>query len=358
MFYVYSAYHQIKFDCPPPVTPTDAELGITADEGSAMIDDSKATGSSAAPSGGGAGASTPSSGQAVSNAGGGGGGGGSAAAAVDMKSAPANTKTPGPPGPKPTAVAVNGSEKAGGEAVASPIAAPPQVAGNTTPGSDDKPSASYDYGSHSDVERNGSGSDGKSPASPATGGGGGAAAAAASDSPDTNSAGPVWKRQKIHTRPVSPEQYAAAHHKVKKCVSFGSGGRETGPVQVTGLTQAQHDNELIDKILGVLYGNALGDAFGLSTEFMDREDISQCYPTGTTIPFPDFKRNHHNSRWESGDWTDDTDQMILICETIIETRKADILLFAKKLKHWISNGFPQLGDCTSMSYRHLNIHSC
>ena len=32
---------------------------------------------------------------------------------------------------------------------------------------------------------------------------------------------------------------------------------------------------LIQKITGIIYGNALGDAFGLSTEFMDRATVNK-----------------------------------------------------------------------------------
>eukprot|EP01127_Copromyxa_protea_P009464 TRINITY_DN2241_c0_g1_i1.p1 TRINITY_DN2241_c0_g1~~TRINITY_DN2241_c0_g1_i1.p1 ORF type:complete len:156 (+),score=17.68 TRINITY_DN2241_c0_g1_i1:184-651(+) len=53
-------------------------------------------------------------------------------------------------------------------------------------------------------------------------------------------------------------------------------------------------------------------------------------------------------RWIYGDWTDDTDQMILILDSIIENNgKIDHLDFAQKLKKWVQQGFPELGDSTS-----------
>lgn len=86
---------------------------------------------------------------------------------------------------------------------------------------------------------------------------------------------------------------------------------------------------------------------GLATEFLDAAEAREIYPSGV-VPFPQYKRNQHNSRWtvrtrgrralsgaaatpltlrcvgrlllvprvsflvaaQRGDWTDDTDQMV------------------------------------------------
>ena len=97
-------------------------------------------------------------------------------------------------------------------------------------------------------------------------------------------------------------------------------------------------------MLGCAYGQALGDAYGLSTEFETSERIAENYPKKSKlIPFPDYKLTGHSCRWVQGDWTDDTDQWILILETILESN-ADEKVFARKLKDWIHHGFPVLGD--------------
>lgn len=45
------------------------------------------------------------------------------------------------------------------------------------------------------------------------------------------------------------------------------------------------------------------------------------------------------------DWTDDTDQMILIIDNVLSSGgKVDSVDFAKRLKYWINHGFPVLGD--------------
>lgn len=151
------------------------------------------------------------------------------------------------------------------------------------------------------------------------------------------------------------------------------------------------NNKLIDKILGCIYGNCLGDAVGLgnsttttscsnyihysyllilfifnaaATEFLNKKQIETLYGD-SPVPFPDYKLNAHNRRWKRGDWyppcgcedclsgrffilhafslrffffffdcrTDDSDQMILILETILELDgSVDERRYASKLK--------------------------
>ncbi len=104
------------------------------------------------------------------------------------------------------------------------------------------------------------------------------------------------------------------------------------------------DKKLIDRLLGCAYGQALGDAYGLSTEFEDRYDVDRNYGSAKKlIPFPGYKLTNHNRRWPRGDWTDDTDQWLLILDTLVYNN-GDEKVFANKLKEWIYHGYPELGD--------------
>ncbi len=110
----------------------------------------------------------------------------------------------------------------------------------------------------------------------------------------------------------------------------------------------QNDNGLIDRLLGCAYGQALGDAYGLSTEFETRKNVAYNYPdTSKLIPFPNYILTNHSRRWARGDWTDDTDQWILILETLTEGN-GDEKIFAKKLIRWVEKGFPELNDYAGM----------
>ncbi|CAF3378949.1 unnamed protein product [Rotaria socialis] len=110
------------------------------------------------------------------------------------------------------------------------------------------------------------------------------------------------------------------------------------------LSSNTNERDLIDRLLGCAYGQALGDAYGLATEFQKRSDVATTYPDGTQlIPFPNYVQSQHSSRWSPGDWTDDTDQWLLLMETLSDS-DGDVKIFARKLNMWIRHGFPELND--------------
>lgn len=102
--------------------------------------------------------------------------------------------------------------------------------------------------------------------------------------------------------------------------------------------------DFVNRLLGCAYGQALGDAYGLSTEFQTRVQVEHTYPDSMQlIPFPDYIQTPHARRWKRGDWTDDTDQWVLVMETLIE-ENGDAVTFARKLSRWVRQGFPELDD--------------
>ncbi|KAI8919478.1 ADP-ribosylation/Crystallin J1 [Powellomyces hirtus] len=107
-----------------------------------------------------------------------------------------------------------------------------------------------------------------------------------------------------------------------------------------------------DKIKGLVFGAALGDAVGLATEFLTKQEATHLYGQGpirfgsssfsSTTPdeqgFP-FHRDGHRSRWQEGDFTDDTDQLLLLVQSVLATGGSfDFRDFAARLKYWIGNG--------------------
>lgn len=53
----------------------------------------------------------------------------------------------------------------------------------------------------------------------------------------------------------------------------------------------------------------------------------------------------HRSKWDRNDFTDDTDQLLLILQSLENTKDGKLhpANFAKKLKEWSIIGFPELG---------------
>ncbi|ODA77236.1 hypothetical protein RJ55_06863 [Drechmeria coniospora] len=74
---------------------------------------------------------------------------------------------------------------------------------------------------------------------------------------------------------------------------------------------------LHDRIIGCLFGSALGDAIGLYTEFLSAEVSAKSYPERRFVLAPPseatpFRRDSHRGPHEPGEWTDDTDHALLI----------------------------------------------
>lgn len=136
---------------------------------------------------------------------------------------------------------------------------------------------------------------------------------------------------------------------------------ENEPDLLEAILENATDPRLLDRLLGCVYGQALGDAYGLSTEFEDRDDVARKYPNCSLIPFPDYVLTGHNRRWMRGDWTDDTDQWILVLLTLM-FHDGNERVFAQKLTNWIYRGYQELGDHGGMGLganvsqviRHLN----
>jgi ADP-ribosylglycohydrolase len=101
---------------------------------------------------------------------------------------------------------------------------------------------------------------------------------------------------------------------------------------------------LFDKIAGLVYGCALGDCLGLPLEGRSLEHVksgSVQYITGMPT------KDHRGIK--QGDWTDDTDQLILLMDVFAENNlRFHPGKFAEKLLNWKKTGFKELGDVAGM----------
>ena len=93
-----------------------------------------------------------------------------------------------------------------------------------------------------------------------------------------------------------------------------------------------------DKIKGVLFGQAIGDALGLGTEFMTKQEVNRFYPNGLT-DYAQIIQDYHRKRWMKGDWTDDTEMMLCIANAIIKDKDIKLSTIAQNFKDWF-NGNP------------------
>lgn len=92
-----------------------------------------------------------------------------------------------------------------------------------------------------------------------------------------------------------------------------------------------------EKMFGCLYGQAIGDALGLGSEFMSKDEVLKNYPDGLKN-YDQIIQDAHRRRWAKGAWTDDTDMMLCILEGF-ENGRFNSNQVASNFKDWF-NGEP------------------
>ena len=90
-------------------------------------------------------------------------------------------------------------------------------------------------------------------------------------------------------------------------------------------------------MFGCLYGQAIGDALGLGSEFMSKDEVIKNYPDGLKN-YDQIIQDAHRRRWAKGAWTDDTDMMLCILEGF-ENGRFNSHQVAPNFKDWF-NGEP------------------
>lgn len=92
--------------------------------------------------------------------------------------------------------------------------------------------------------------------------------------------------------------------------------------------------ETKDKIYGTIFGQAIGDALGLGTEFMSKTEVRVKYPDGLK-EYSQIIRDYHRAKFQPGSWSDDTDMMLCIANAIIEDKGINLHTIARNFKQWV-----------------------
>lgn len=101
---------------------------------------------------------------------------------------------------------------------------------------------------------------------------------------------------------------------------------------------------IIDRMLGCLYGQAIGDALGLGSEFMDKDEVIKNYPDRLKN-YDQIIQDAHRRSWEKGAWTDDTDMMLCILSAY-ENGKFNFHKIAQNFKDWFNGEALGIGGHT------------
>lgn len=92
--------------------------------------------------------------------------------------------------------------------------------------------------------------------------------------------------------------------------------------------------ETKDKIYGTIFGQAIGDALGLGTEFLSKTEVREKYPDGLK-KYSQIIRDYHRAKFQPGSWSDDTDMMLCIANAIIEDKGINLHTIARNFKQWV-----------------------
>ncbi len=90
---------------------------------------------------------------------------------------------------------------------------------------------------------------------------------------------------------------------------------------------------MITRAFGCLIGSAIGDAMGMPASFMSPEKIQRIYKRITGFLPPDREQVAHRNLAQ-GEFTDDTEESMIIAEVLIEAQRFDEGLFISKMREW------------------------
>lgn len=106
------------------------------------------------------------------------------------------------------------------------------------------------------------------------------------------------------------------------------------------------DNRTKDRVRGVIFGNAVGDALGRATEFMSKLEVKETYPKGVRTYADIDMTNRFRAIWKRGEWTDDTNQMLCIMDSLIENKAVVPHDIAKRFLRWAAEDGRGMGGTT------------
>lgn len=97
------------------------------------------------------------------------------------------------------------------------------------------------------------------------------------------------------------------------------------------------DMHLKNKLRGLFYGMAIGDALGKGTEFMTKREVGAYYPDGLR-QYTQIINDFHRSQWKQGEWTNDTELILRISDIIVAQKGFDLKAIAQMMRDWLQEG--------------------
>ncbi len=88
-----------------------------------------------------------------------------------------------------------------------------------------------------------------------------------------------------------------------------------------------------EKVYGAVFGYAIGDALGLGTEFMTKQEVHGNYPDGLSH-YSQIISDAHRSFFRQGDFSNDTILIKMLIESICAKENFDYMDYAHRLREW------------------------
>ncbi|GAB6454633.1 ADP-ribosylglycohydrolase family protein [Bacillus luti] len=107
-----------------------------------------------------------------------------------------------------------------------------------------------------------------------------------------------------------------------------------------------------DRIKGALYGIAVGDAMGVTTEFMKPEDIIDKYGKVTEITGGGL----YNT-WRKGEWSDDTEMTLLVLQGLLDNTEDPIPHIGQHFAEWLATKPKDVGNTIRYAYTIYNMYN-
>lgn len=124
-------------------------------------------------------------------------------------------------------------------------------------------------------------------------------------------------------------------------------------INTTGFLSRMEDLTLERKFQATILGAAIGDALGMPTEYISKQQLDYLYG-GKVTKFEKPSSTHPCSHLEAGQYTDDTQQLIILAESLIEKKRFDVDDLGKRLGEWAHKcvtilGYDRFSGSTSIS---------
>ncbi|XRP96704.1 ADP-ribosylglycohydrolase family protein [Methanocaldococcus sp. 16A] len=111
-------------------------------------------------------------------------------------------------------------------------------------------------------------------------------------------------------------------------------------------------DKMKDKVFGCVFGAVIGDALGMPTEGLKKDEIKNIYGFVDDYVEP---KNYLAGKVKKGEWTDDTEQAIFIIKSL-DKNGIDIEKFASYLIKWGEKKPPHIGLTSLKAIEKLKNH--